>query len=135
MEESAGVEASRHLVHRPSIWCSKRGHQHCHAVVWGMTPPPQPVPPPSVPPLQLSLPSFAPLLPKDKPMWSDLTELEKVAAHMIGYDALSWQLGLWVTQVMWQNWQLLPSHVRTAAQVLGYTQSEWDAEIGGKDCA
>ena len=67
---------------------------------------------------------------KDKG-WADLTDSEKDAAAILGFNAISWDAGESPAPCL-QVWASLCNNAKqlTAAIQLGYTQAAWDAELG-----
>ena len=89
---------------------------------------------------QSSVPSASdegPLAGKDKG-WEGLSEREKAAAVVLGYDELTWDAGAVVPLCM-LPWSDLPRGASDAATLLGYSVITWDAELAdlesGRPCA
>ena len=66
---------------------------------------------------------------KDK-SWKNMTGAEQAAAGVLGYDGESWDAGA-TPPACTQLWRELRRHAEllAAALALGYTESEWDAEL------
>ena len=65
---------------------------------------------------------------KDKATWAEMSESEQVAARVLGFAAELWDEGL-TPESSFQPFHLLRAELRAAAEILGYTEASWNAEL------
>ena len=65
---------------------------------------------------------------KDKATWAEMSESEQVAARVLGFAAELWDEGL-TPEISFQPFHLLRAELRAAAEILGYTEASWNAEL------
>ena len=59
--------------------------------------------------------------------WAEMSDAERTAATVIGYDGASWDEGE-VPPICELPWGELGPREQRAARTLGYTPEEWEAE-------
>ena len=65
---------------------------------------------------------------KDKATWAEMSDSEQVAARVLGFAAELWDEGL-TPEISFQPFHLLRAELRAAAEILGYTEASWNAEL------
>ena len=66
---------------------------------------------------------------KDKEKWSELTDAEVRAARVLGWHQAIWDDGIPPEICGLDSFQGLSPEFRAAAELLGYTQANWNAEL------
>ena len=69
---------------------------------------------------------------KDKAAWTELTEEEKEAAAVLGYNELGWNEGI-APEACSKPWATLSFAEQGAATQLGYLAAGWDAEVDAQE--